>query len=60
VVKTSIPTTPILSAANTTGTTIGGCSVAYCKASTNLQYAFGYTSTGTTMVYELHIKVEAM
>ena len=61
VVKTDSPTTPIISAANTTGTSISGCEVVYAKASTNIQYAFGYTSnTPGQMVYELHIKCEAM
>ena len=58
VVKTDSPTTPIISAANTTGTSISGCEVVYAKASTNIQYAFGYSSSGTTMVYELHCKCE--
>ena len=58
VVKTSNPTTPTISAGNTTATTISGVVNAYCKASTNLQYAFGYTSTGTAMVYDLNIYVE--
>ena len=61
VVKTDSPTTPIISAANTTGTSISGCEVVYAKASTNIQYAFGYTSnTPGQMVFELHIKCEAM
>jgi hypothetical protein len=61
VVKTDSPTTPIISAANTTGTSISGCEVVYAKASTNIQYAFGYTSsTPGQMIYELHIKCEAM
>ena len=57
VVKTDSPTTPIISAANTTGTSISGCEVVYAKASTNIQYAFGYTSTTPgQMVYEFHCK----
>jgi hypothetical protein len=51
----------INSAANTTGTSISGTLVAYCKASTALQYIFGYTDGGgTTMQYNLHFKVEAL
>ena len=60
VTKADSPTTPTISAANSTGTSISGCQVVYAKASTNIQYAFGYTSTGTTMVYELHIKCECL
>ena len=57
VVGTDSPTTPVISAANTTGTSISGSEVVYAKASTNIQYAFGYTSTTPgQMVYELHIK----
>jgi len=48
----------ITSAANTTGTQISGTFNAYCKASTNLQYAFGYTAGGGQMRYNLHIRVE--
>ena len=40
VVKTSNPTTPVISAVNATGTTISGSVIAYCKPNTNLQYAF--------------------
>lgn len=60
VVKTTAA--PIItSAANTTGTSISGVLVAYCKASTNLQYTMDYTSVGgTSMVYDMNIKVEAL
>lgn len=59
VVKTSLTANSITSTANTTATTVSGCLVCYAKASTNLQYQFGYTSSGvTTMQYNLHIKVE--
>lgn len=60
VVKTSAPTTvtAYTSAGNTTGTQVSGSFVAYCKASTNLQYIMDYTSVGgTVMQYNLHIKV---
>jgi hypothetical protein len=61
VVKTSAPTTTTAntSAGNTTGTQVSGVCCAYCKASTNLQYLFDYTSVGgTAMIYNLHIRVE--
>ena len=59
VVKTTNPTTATISAGNTTGTSIGGSVVAYCKASTNLQYIFGYTSnTPGQMIYDLNIYVK--
>lgn len=60
VVKTSNPTTVTVSAVNSTATSISGTLIANCKASTNLQYAFGYTGVGGQMRYNLHIKVEAM
>jgi hypothetical protein len=59
VVKTSNPTTPNVSSANTTGTQISGVVLAYAKASTNLQYAFGYTPGSPTVgAYDLAIYVE--
>ena len=58
VVKTSNPTTPVISAVNATGTTISGSVIAYCKPNTNLQYAFGYTGSGGQMRYDLTIYVE--
>jgi hypothetical protein len=61
VVKTSVAANSITSVANTTGTSISGCLIANCKASTNLQYQFDYTSVGaTTMQYNLHVRVEAI
>jgi hypothetical protein len=61
VVKTSTPTTATVSATNTTADTISGTVVGYCAASTNLQYAFGYSSVGVTpMVYDLALYVEAL
>jgi hypothetical protein len=61
VVKTTNPTTPEISATNATATSISGVLVAYCKASTNLQFLFGYTSVGgTPMAYNLHIVVEKL
>lgn len=59
VVKTSNPTTPTISAVNATTTSISGELYAYCAASTNLQYLFGYTAgTGATFTYDLTIYVE--
>jgi hypothetical protein len=59
VVKTSNPTTATVSAVNATGTTISGDLFAYCAASTNLQYLFGYTAgTGATFTYDITIYVE--
>jgi hypothetical protein len=46
------------SATNSTATSISGAVVAYCKASTNLQYLFGYLATGGQMRYNLHAKVD--
>ncbi len=61
VVKTSIVGNSITSAANTTATSISGSLIANCKASTNLQFLFDYTSIGATpMQYNLHIRVEAI
>lgn len=58
VTKTSNPTTPVISSVDATGTTISGALYANCKASSNLQYAMGYTSAGNAMVYDLSIRVE--
>lgn len=46
--------------ANTTTTVYLGSSVIYTKASTNIQYAFDYTSAGTAMQYKISIRVEAL
>lgn len=61
VVKTTVAQPDWASNANTTGTAIGGTAVVYAKASTNIQFQFGYTSnTPGQMIYELHIKLEAL
>jgi hypothetical protein len=60
VVKTTVAGNSVTSSANTTGTAVGGCEVVYAKTGTNIQFTYGYTSSGTAMVYELHIKVEAL
>lgn len=57
-----VKTTPAsaTSAANTTATTIGGSITVYAKLSTNIQYQMGYTSSGTAMQYDVHVKCEAL
>jgi hypothetical protein len=60
VAKTTVPGASITSAANTTGTAVGGAEVIYAKSATNIQFSYDYTSTGTAMTYELHLKLEAM
>jgi hypothetical protein len=57
---------PIVAGTNNTGNTTTTVSyfpsiIVWAKASTNIQYAFGYTSVAAaTMQYELHLKLEAM
>ena len=61
VVKTTVAGNSVTSTANTTGTAITGSFLVYCKASTNLQYSFGYTSVGATgMQYDISIIVEKL
>ncbi len=48
------------SSANTTGTTCSGVRTAYAKAGTAIQYSYDYTSTGTAMNYELHVRVKQL
>lgn len=46
---------------NTTQIVYAGSIVVNAKASTNIQYQFGYTSSGaTTMQYNMHVRVEAL
>lgn len=46
---------------NTTASQISGVIIVNAKASTNIQYQMGYTSSGaTSMQYNLHIKLEAL
>lgn len=46
---------------NTTATKLSGCVVVWAKASTPITYAINYLSSGgTAMVYEAHLKLEAM
>lgn len=59
VAKTSNPTTLTVSAVNATGTTISNIWLGYCKAGTNLQYALGYTSSGSpAMAFDVNVYVE--
>ncbi len=61
VVKTTVAGASITSAANTTGTATTGSIIVYAKTGTNIQFTYDYASVGgTVMVYELHIKVEAL
>jgi hypothetical protein len=59
VAKTSNPTTPMISAANTTGTTVSGALYAYAKAGTAITYNFGYTDSHTTTAMAYNIAVYA-
>jgi hypothetical protein len=46
---------------NSTQTQESGCVTVNAKASTNINYSFGYTSSGATaMVYSLHVRVAEM
>lgn len=48
-------------AGNTTQTQESGCITVNAKASTNINYSFGYTSSGATaMAYSLHVRVAEM
>jgi len=61
VAKTSNPTTPTISAGNTTGTTISGNLYVYAKVATAITYNFGYTTTGsgaTAMSYSIAVYAE--
>lgn len=61
VVKTTNPTSPPISAGNTTATSVGGSFLIKAKASTNINYLMGYTTLGTTtMQYDLSIAIEPM
>jgi hypothetical protein len=58
--KTTVAGNSVTSAANTTGTAVGGCLVVYAKTGVATTYSYGYTATTGNMAYELHIKVEAL
>jgi hypothetical protein len=58
---TAPATAPASASLNTTQTVLSGVIVVNAKAFTNIQYQFDYTSVGgTTMQYDLHVKVEGM
>jgi Major tropism determinant N-terminal domain len=50
----------INNAANLTSTKLLGDIVIYAKTGVAIQYAIGYTSSGTAMQYEAHLAIEAM
>lgn len=60
VVKTTVSGLSVTSAANTTATAVGGDIVIYAKTGTNIQFKYDYTSSGTAMAFELHIRLELM
>ncbi len=56
--KTTNLTSPTISAGNTTSTSVSGDLYCYAGASTNITYSFGYTSSGTAMVYDIAVYAE--
>jgi hypothetical protein len=61
VAKTTVAGNSVTSAANTTGTAIADTITVYAKTGTAISYQFDYTSIGgTSMVYELHLRLEAL
>ncbi len=50
----------INAAGNTTATNLTGSIVIYAKTGVAIQYAIGYTSSGTAMQYAAHLKLEAL
>lgn len=61
VAKTVVSGNSTTSAGNTTATAVAGTYAVYAKTGTAITYAFDYTSVGgTAMVYELHIRLEAL
>ena len=60
VAKLTVSGNSITSAANTTGTAVGGSVTVYAKTGTAITYQYDYTSSGTSMVYELHLKLERL
>ena len=62
VAKLTVSGNSVTSAANTTGTSVGGGLVVYAKTGTAITYQMDYTDshTSTAMHYELHIKLEQM
>lgn len=60
VAKTTVSGLSVTSAANTTATAVGGDIIIYAKTGTNIQYKYDYTSSGTAMAFELHIRLELL
>lgn len=60
VAKTTVLQSTDISTGNTTATATSGCRTIYAKTATAISYTFDYTSTGTVMVYEIHITTEAL
>lgn len=58
VVKTSNPTMPAISAANTTGTAVSGCKVGYAAAGSAITYSFGYLSGAGNGAYDIAVYAE--
>jgi hypothetical protein len=56
--KTSNPTTPAISAANTLTTAVSGCKVAYTEAGTAITYAFGYIAGTGNGAYDIAVYAE--
>lgn len=61
VVKTTNPTTPVVSSVNATATSIAGSFIINAKSGIAIQYLMGYTSVGATaMQYDLNVIAEAL
>lgn len=60
VTTTADPLATGLAALNTAQAQIHGEVVVNALTSTNIQYIFGYTSSGTAMAYALHIRIERL
>jgi hypothetical protein len=56
--KTSNPTSPAVSASNTTGSAVSGCKIGYTEAGTAIIYAFGYTAGTGNGAYDIAVFAE--
>ena len=56
--KTSNPTAPAISAANTLTTAVSGCKIAYTEVGTAITYAFGYTAGTGNGAYDIAVYAE--
>jgi hypothetical protein len=56
--KTSNPTTPAISAANTLTTAVSGVKMGYTGAGTAITYAFGYTAGTGNGAYDIAVYAE--